>query len=428
MTLQLVAEILRRRRTEGWLVGGCVRDRELGRRSPDLDVVVADDPAGVAKDVAAQLASPWFALSRRYGSYRVMGPTGHIDVAGLRGSGIVDDLSMRDFTINAVAVGIETGAVVDPFGGLEHLRQGLLVAVSARIFADDPLRLMRAPRFCQLLGLRLDPELEVAIQQEAAGLDGVAAERIAAEMALTLGKEGSATAVRLWQRLGLLAVLFPELSKDEALAVGALLDGLDDVMARSETWFPSSAGAVSQRLARPVDGGLARPAALRTAALVHRLPVDEAVAAGRRLKLSAAAISLLGALSGCFHRGECSPAALANSASTDRIAVLFLWEAAPWEPEVIMLAAASAVASPSDPGGGAPMRGARRLLALWEDREFRGVPRPPVDGFRVMRELGLEGGPLLGGVLREVRLACEAGEVSTEDEALAVARRVLARA
>ena len=56
--LQAVADILRRRQAEGWLVGGSVRDRELGRYSPDLDVVVADDPAQVAARWRRCSASP----------------------------------------------------------------------------------------------------------------------------------------------------------------------------------------------------------------------------------------------------------------------------------------------------------------------------------------------------------------------------------
>ncbi len=102
--LGAVADILRLRGTEGWLVGGSVRDRMLGRFSPDLDVVVADDAAAVAKQVAGTLRSPWFALSERYPTYRVLGGDGHVDVAAVRGGGILADLAQRDFTVNAMAV------------------------------------------------------------------------------------------------------------------------------------------------------------------------------------------------------------------------------------------------------------------------------------------------------------------------------------
>lgn len=426
MMLQVVADILRRRQTDGWLVGGSLRDRELGRYSPDLDVVVAHDPAGVAQEVAVRLASPWFALSVRHGAYRVMGPEGHIDVAVIRGAGIIDDLDQRDFTINAMAMPLEEGAIVDPFGGLEHLRQGRLVAVSERIFEDDPLRLMRAPRFCHLLGLRLDPSLEALIRARAPALVHAASERVATEMVLTLDDGRSSAAVRLWQELGLLAVVLPEVIAAERLTVTlAVLEHLDDMMDRPETWFPAAAGAAAKRFARPVDGALTRPTALRLAGLMHRLSPQSAVAAGRRLKVSGATISLLATVSTCFHRGKCNCGTLQEAALSNRSSVLFLWNAAPWEPEVIMLAAAAMASPGGAPAPAADTAAAVSLMAFWADRVVRGVPRPPIDGELLMRELGLVEGPLLGKVLRDVRLAWEAEEARTAAEALIVARGAL---
>jgi tRNA nucleotidyltransferase/poly(A) polymerase len=118
MMLQALTEVLQRRRTEGWVGGGSVRDLELGRSSPDLDLVVAADAATVAREAARLLKVPCFALSERHSAYRVMGCDGHIDVAALRGKGIVDDLAERDFTVNAMAIPLSEGDTVDPFGGL----------------------------------------------------------------------------------------------------------------------------------------------------------------------------------------------------------------------------------------------------------------------------------------------------------------------
>jgi tRNA nucleotidyltransferase/poly(A) polymerase len=78
MMLRVVAEVLRRRHAEGWLVGGSVRDRESGRYSPDLDIAVTDDPEAVAAEVAHALDVPWFCLSQRHGACRVVGAEGHV--------------------------------------------------------------------------------------------------------------------------------------------------------------------------------------------------------------------------------------------------------------------------------------------------------------------------------------------------------------
>jgi len=466
--LGTVADILKRRQAQGWLVGGSVRDRELGRYSPDLDVAVADEAAAVAKEAADKLGAPWFALSQRHPTYRVLGPKGYIDVAAVRGGGILADLAQRDFTVNAMAIPLAEGGLIDPFGGLAHLREGRLVAVSERIFADDPLRLMRAPRFLHTLGLRLDDDLTRSVREQAPILAEAAAERVVAEISLTLAAGRAAEVVRLWHDLGLLGVVLPEIAAaDGSAAAGsvaneaaagklpaalALLERLDDLLERPSAWFPATVGLLGERLAQPVDGAVDRPVALRLAGLTHRLTVEEAQTAGRRLRLSSAVVSLLSAVSrhlsggsGRGSKGRATRAAtpiadlLAGRQPVTRAAVLFLWDAAPWEPEVILLAAAAGSDVPAaatgtggalpDPTGPDPVRldVARRMMALYADRESGRMPSLPLDGETLMRELCLESGPVVGRALREARLAWEAGEAVTAGEALAAARSVLAK-
>jgi tRNA nucleotidyltransferase/poly(A) polymerase len=431
MMLQAVADILRRRQTEGWLVGGSVRDHELGRYSPDLDVVVADDAVAVVREVAATLRAPWFVLSERHPAYRVMGPEGHVDVAPVKGSGILDDLAERDFTVNAMAIPVGQLAarpegLVDPFGGLAHLRQRRLVAVSEHIFTDDPLRLMRAARFCHVLGLRLDEPLVRLVKTQAPQLGAAAAERVTAEMILTLAGGRATDAVRIWDDLRLLAEVLPEVVAAEQLGPTiALLTRLDDLLDRPSAWFPATVALLAGRLAQPVDGGLSRPVALRLAGLMHGLRAEEAEAVGRRLKLSGEMVSLLRTASRRLSREHALP-----SAPLGRAAVLFLWGVAPWEPEVILLEAASD-GKDSDAGesnGVGPVLGrARGMMALWAERADHGVPRLPLDGEVLMRELGLGSGPILGRALREARLAWEAGEATSFEVLLAVARDAVDR-
>ena len=412
MPLQVVADILRRRQAQGWLVGGSVRDRELGRPSPDLDIVVTGDAAAVAREIARRLDVPWFVLSDRHPAYRVMADKGRIDVAPVKGEDILADLGERDFTVNAMAVPIGETEVLDPFGGLSHLRERRLVAVSERVFRDDPLRMMRAARFRHVLGLEMEPALAAAVRGQAPLLAGTAVERIVAEMALTLAVGRSVEAVRLWHDLGLLAQFLPEVTMDDRFeASSAALETLDAILDRPADWFPRAAEALAGRLAQPLDGSLARPVALRIAAMMLRTRLDEAVRAGRRLKLSADMVSLAATLVRRAQVGSGLP-----SAARGREAVLFLWEAAPWEPEVILLDAAKAT------GGLDTLRG---LLDLWQARASGEEPPAPVDGVSLMRELGLESGPLLGKVLREARLAWEAGEATDLDQVLAVARAEL---
>jgi|WetSurMetagenome_2_1015567.scaffolds.fasta_scaffold10297_3 tRNA nucleotidyltransferase/poly(A) polymerase len=432
--LQVVADILRRRGTEGWLVGGSVRDLGLGRfsspaREPvDLDIVVADDPRAVARELAKRLDVPWFPLSERHAAYRVMGGEGHVDVAGVRGDGILSDLAERDYTVNAMALSlaqvsprggltdVDPAMLVDPFGGLRDLEQRRLAAVSDHIFADDPLRMMRAVRFHHVLGFELDEPLCETIRAQAPLLAVTAAERVSAELALTLTEGRTEEALDCWERLGLLRVVLPEIPPASVGAVRQTLACLDRLLHSPASWVPEGAELLAERLARPVDGALSRPVALRLAALTHRLSPDEATRAGKRLKLSADAVSLLVTVARFLGEGS-RPAwpALPPSGPPGREAVLFMWRSAPWEPEVILLAAATE-------GDTEVPQPARRLLQLWGERSRGQQPPLPVDGESLMRHLSLSSGPRLGAVIREVRLAWEAGEISTLPEVLARAR------
>lgn len=432
--LQTVADILRSRGIQGWLVGGSVRDRELGRSSPDLDVVVAGDPAAVAEEIARAVGAPWFTLSERHGAYRVMGPEGHIDVAAVRGAGVLDDLAQRDFTVNAMAapVGAGSGGLIDPYGGLTDLQAGRLVAVSEHIFSDDPVRLMRAARFCHVLGMVPDPALASIVRAQASLLARAAPERVTAEMVLTLAEGRSGGAARLWDDLGLLRMMLPESAQvaggaanvpTSALASNllptlGLLDRLEAILLDPAMWFPEASDALTARLAQPVDGAVDRPVALRLAGLMHQMAPRQAAAAGRRLRLSSALASLLEATGRMVGNGAIPMPAPASLARPGRAVILYLWAAAPWEPEVILLTAAAQTGAAT---------AARPLMALWSRRAAADLPAPPVDGEVIMRELGLAPGPRLGEALRAARLAWEAGEVTDPAQALEAAKGAIAQ-
>jgi hypothetical protein len=210
-----------------------------------------------------------------------------------------------------------------------------------------------------------------------------------------------------------------------------MLARLDRMLESPGTFFPGLADRLSDRLARPVDGALSRPVALRLAALTASLGPEAAAQAGRRLKLSGDVVSLLTTAAGVLGaRSSFAWPSLPPAGPPGREAVLFMWRSAPWEPEVVLLAAAGDVV-PADAGAAQAelerrlpqtLEPARALLRLWMDR-LDGCPPPlPIDGTVLMERLGLPSGPRLGAVLREVRLAWEAGEISTVDQAMRVAR------
>lgn len=463
---------LERLGARGWLVGGTVRDRELGRLSSDLDVVVGAVVGGagdaetvrlardVAAGVAAALGSPWFTLSREFGAFRVVGPGGDLDVTALRGGTLDADLGLRDFTVNAMAVPAGGGALVDPFGGLQHLRERRLVAVSPLVFSLDPLRLMRAARLAHVLGLALSPELAAQVRREAWRLPRAAAERVFAEIVLTLSAGRSADAVRLWDGLGLLAGFLPEVPALKGVTqsdyhhldvYGHTLEAMEHVdamLSEPGSWFPASEPALRARFARPVDGAVSRPVALRLAALLHDIAKPETRSVredGRVCFMRHTQVG--GPMAGTICRRLRASGSVARLVATvveqhlalgfllhleplpARSLVECLWAAAPWEPEVVLVSAADRLATRGPATPARYLRGhldlAACLLDLWRESADGERLACPVDGRRLETELGLLPGPGLGRVLREVRLAWEAGEATTEEELLDAARRVL---
>ena len=186
---------------EAWVVGGAVRDELLGREVRDLDIAYRDPRAAAVAYARRSGGSP-FPLSERHGAWRIALDEGRtVDFTPLRGS-IDDDLATRDFTVNAIAVPLAGGEAVDPFEGRRDLDAKNLRHVSATVFDDDPLRLLRAVRFVDQFGFELDGGTEDLIRAKADLVGRPSGERIVAEL-----EQLSAAGFRLLDRLGLLAPL-----------------------------------------------------------------------------------------------------------------------------------------------------------------------------------------------------------------------------
>jgi len=168
---------------DAWIVGGAVRDELLGRRVDDLDIACAE-PERAARAYGARSGGAVFPLSAVFGGWRVaLDESRTVDFSPLQGGAIESDLAARDFTVNALAVPLGGGELVDPFGGRADLDGRVLRPVSDRVFDDDPLRLLRAVRLEDELGFRLDPGAERLVREKAALAGQPAGERILDELA-----------------------------------------------------------------------------------------------------------------------------------------------------------------------------------------------------------------------------------------------------
>jgi tRNA nucleotidyltransferase/poly(A) polymerase len=200
---------------EAWVVGGAIRDELLLRPVLDLDVACAD-PREAANRFARRFGGSVFPLSERHGAWRVVadGVDETVDFTPV-GEGIDADLATRDFTFNAIAVHVRTGETHDPHDGRADLEAGVIRAVSESVFRDDPLRLLRALRFEDELGFRMDEHTEALLLESVALVSQPAGERVLAEL-----ERLSPTGFRRVDDVGLLARLGGELDDR--------LDALDD--------------------------------------------------------------------------------------------------------------------------------------------------------------------------------------------------------
>jgi tRNA nucleotidyltransferase/poly(A) polymerase len=165
-----------------WIVGGAVRDELLGRPVVDVDVACTD-PRDAAMRFARAYGGAAFPLSERHGAWRVAtaGSDETVDFTPLP-DGIDADLATRDFTLNAIAVPVSGGEPFDPHGGCRDLDERVLRAVTDSIFVDDPLRLLRAVRLEDELGVRMDERTERLARESARLVDHPSGERTLAEL------------------------------------------------------------------------------------------------------------------------------------------------------------------------------------------------------------------------------------------------------
>jgi poly(A) polymerase len=200
-----------------WLVGGALRDERLGLAVHDVDLAVRGPVGPLAALLASELGGAVYPVSERFATYRVVLPGGHVDLAPLRGITLDEDLRARDFTVDAMARGVEEVAgvsLIDPLGGAGDLDQRLLRACAPDALAKDPVRVIRFARLRHGLGLDPAAETERHARASAAALARVSGERLEQELTalLTLPGQDAADAVRDLHRLGALAVVLPEVA------------------------------------------------------------------------------------------------------------------------------------------------------------------------------------------------------------------------
>jgi len=443
-----------------WVVGGALRDASLGRPVVDVDLAVTGSPEEIARRVARSAGGPFFPLSEAFGAWRAMDRARHwvCDVSSLGGQTIEEDLAKRDFSVNAMALPLGEGELVDPLGGLADLDRGVLRVLSKEAYAADPLRPLRLARLATQLELEPDSHTEELTRRAANRVTEASPERIFAELRRILIDPRVLNGLGMADRLGLTAAILPELHALHGVQQSHFhhLDVHDHTLEVLREWlelerdlervFGTHAGRVRDVLDEPLANDLTRGQALRLGALLHDIgkPASrgqrpdgrvtfighDSIGAGmigdlcRRLRTSERLREYLAGLA----RHHLVLGFMVHERPLERRTVYrYLTACQPVEVEVTALSCADRAATRgrgSDRGIAAHLDLAAELMRECLHWRAAGPPRPPLRGDELAGELGIAPGPQVGALLERLEEASFTGEVRTREDALALARRL----
>ncbi|WP_304507005.1 CCA tRNA nucleotidyltransferase, partial [Duncaniella muris] len=426
-----------------YAVGGCVRDLFLDRPSKDFDFVTVGSGIELAEIVASRLGrGTHLNVFRNFGTAQVKRHDTELEFVGARRESydrnsrkpvvedgtLEEDLSRRDFTVNALALCVNRngfGQLVDLFDGLGDMERRILrTPLDPDVtFSDDPLRMMRAIRFATQLDFTILPETFEAIRRNAERIRIISKERIVDELMKIMHSRRPSTGWDLLLKSGLLAIIFPELAamkgvdvvngrghKDNFYHTMAVLDNVaeksDDVWLR---W-----GALMHDIAKPVTkrwdekigwtfhnhnfiGAKMVPRIFRR----MRLPQDS------KMKYVAKLVEL-----------HMRPIALVEDEVTDSAVRRLIHDAGDDIEDLMALCEADITSKNQEKvrrilDNFALVR--RKMVDLNERDHIRNF-KPPVDGTEIMETFGISGGPVVGQIKSAIKNAVLDGVIHNDHE------------
>jgi putative nucleotidyltransferase with HDIG domain len=444
---------------QAWFVGGAVRDLLLGIEVDDVDIAVAGDSREIARDLHRALGGDIFSLSDRFGTWRVLAADGfQLDISALRGDSIDEDLTHRDFTVNAMALGVGSNALLDPFSGQRDLADRTMKLVAERAYEDDPLRPLRLPRLAAVLGFEIDPETASATRRHAARVSESAAERVFAELRALVGSSDALRGLRLLDELGLMEAVLPELTRLKGIDQSVYhhldvfehtLEVFEHAVALEEEGyarFAEHAEPLRRLMEADLADDLTHAGGLRWAALLHDIAKSETRTQfpngrigfpghdvrgaeivrqiSRRLHTSERFAQYVGALT--LHHLRLGFLVDQQPLSRRKL-YEYLTATAPVEVEVGVLSVADRMATRGRKSEVAIPAHVELAIEITDAAlDYRLNPaKPLVRGDQLAEAIGIEPGPRLGELLKEIAAAQFAGEIATPEQAIAHARSAL---
>lgn len=440
--LKTIGGIADRSSTLAFVVGGYVRDFLLGKQVKDIDVVVVGQGVEFGKKVAEEMGRSNLVVFENFGTAMLQLEDWKLEFVGARKESyhrysrkpkveigtLDDDLSRRDFTVNAMAASLNAadfGRLLDPFDGRRAMEEKILRTPlnPEATFDDDPLRIMRAFRFACQLEFTIEPSVLEAAKKMAPRLKIVSQERITDEFMKTFSSRKPSVGLRLMDETGVLKVIFPEL---------AHLGGVDQ---RQDFHHKD----VLQHTLRVVDNvaEVSEDVWLRLSALLHDIakPRTKAFKEGigwtfhgheevgarmikpifRKMRLPFDKLAYVEKLV----RLHLRPMALVDEGVTDSAVRRLLFEAGQEVDDLMVLCRADITSK--NPKLVGQVRKNYDLvvekMAEVEEKDRIRSWQPPVRGEEIMEICGLEPGPMVGKLKTAITDAILDGRIPNDHEA-----------
>lgn len=477
----LLAELkafFRQRSIEAYLVGGGVRDCLLNRMTSDVDLAVQGDALTLGRQLADALGGHYFTLDETNHIARVVFPRDaapdkewHIDLSSFEGE-ILSDLERRDFTINALAIRLEDAEdqevqTLDPFRGLQDLKDGIIRGSHPDVFQRDPVRLLRAFRLARDLSFTIEEATLALIRRDAPLIRQAASERVRVELCSLLASPGAADILRTLDQHHLLLSLIPELR--EAKGVQQPKEHFWDVYEHSIETVAALEGVLRQSCDGPYDkaelipwsaeleehfrqrmnGGYSRIVLVKLGALFHDIakPQMKTIDQNGRIRFFGHAEKGAEITEGIMKRLRFSGQevravskmvnyhlrpgliSLGPELPTRRAIYRYFRDAAEVGIDTLFLNMADYLAARGPLLGSDEwrqyMEGICYILSMRLEEEKVIAPPKLVDGHDLMKRFALSPGPLLGKLLEAVREAQAAGVVSSKADAIKFVDKML---
>lgn len=481
--LTRVEDFLTKHNTRAYVVGGFLRDLVVIRDTADIDIALEADALCIAPQIADYLGGKFVSLDEinRIGRVILPKPGEHpdskqlqIDFSTIEG-GIEQDLARRDFTIDAMAIGLDkivkgatTSEIIDPFNGLKDIERKVVRATGDTIFKEDAIRLLRAVRLAAELDLTISPETETLIHQNCHLITGIAGERVREELLRLLVNTDSGQLMLYLEDLGLLTAMIPELAETKGVEqVGEhqwdvfnhsvkVIDAVDFILRKGNWQYAGKevldyihwSAELDEHFELKVSSGSNRRLMLKLAALLHDIAKPQtriindkgktrffgharqgapiAAAILEKLRFSTKEVKLLATVV----RHHLRPVQTSHGElPSSRAIYRYFRDTGDAAIDVLFFSLADHLAT----------RGANLDIANWQHhtslvnhildqhlaQKSETTPVKLINGHDLIRNFNLKPGPEVGKVLEAVREAHACREITTRDEALAYAGNLL---